>query len=273
MKRYINYFYLSFLFSSFLYAQDFQFEWEKPVNGYIFYLGDIDGDDVGEFLNRTNPSEILSGIDGSLKYTLGANVYIANVPLLAQYNTKHFDFDFNSNGVKDFYEQDSYIMRIIDPSTNEIIFEYQGILSTISVRWIGDFDNDGIVEICFDDYDNSTNSGKAVVYSTGINLSSLEDGEKYLPVNFNLYQNYPNPFNPTTTIEYELNEFENVELKIYDSLGALVKVLVNQKQQKGKFKVIWDGRDERNSIVSTGVYLYELIVGNNPTTKKMILLK
>lgn len=253
------------------YPQQFQFEWELPVNGFIYYLGDIDGDGVGEFLDLS-PGTIHSGIDGSINTELEVNHQIANIPMLARLNTKHFDFDYNGNGVKDFYGQDGNIMRIIDPSTNEIIFEYQG--NTVSeVRWIGDFDNDGIIEICIDDYDNSLQSAKAVVYSTGISLTSLDNGEFYKPRNFNLYQNYPNPFNPSTIIEYELNKFAKVELKIFDSLGALVKVLVNQEQDRALYKVNWDGKDERGFLVASGTYYYELKAGNSLITKKMILIK
>ena len=268
MKIYFSYFCFSLLFISFLYSQNFQFEWELQMNAGV-YLGDMDNDGVGEFLNQVNPFTIHSGIDGSIKYTANANIHPYYKPILPDFNTEHFGFDFNGNSVNDYYHLDSdSTLRISDPSTNEIIFEYNVLGGyNVLVRWIGDFDNDGIVEIGIDDY------GKLVVYSTGVSISSIADGNKYLPKNFSLYQNYPNPFNPSTTIEYEINVFASVELKIYDSLGALVKTLVNQKQDRGKYNVNWDGKDERGILLSTGVYFYELKLDNSMITKKMILLK
>ena len=62
-------------------------------------------------------------------------------------------------------------------------------------------------------------------------------------------------------------------MKIFDSLGALVKVLVNQEQDRGLYKVNWDGKDEREFLVASGTYYYELKVGKSLVAKKMVLIK
>ena len=97
---------------------------------------------------------------------------------------------------------------------------------------------------------------------------------------FNLSQNYPNPFNPTTTIKYQIPEHSaqtnvasdfspsNVELKIYDILGREITTLVNEKQNSGNYKVIFDA-----SNLSSGVYYYQLKIGRFTETKKMLLLR
>jgi hypothetical protein len=90
---------------------------------------------------------------------------------------------------------------------------------------------------------------------------------------YQLYQNYPNPFNPTTTIEYKLERDGNVELKIYDVLGREVKVLSDQIQLAGSYKVVFDAKD-----LSSGMYFVTLRVYNNNRTvyfekKKMILTR
>ncbi|MCY7361597.1 MAG: T9SS C-terminal target domain-containing protein, partial [Ignavibacteria bacterium] len=58
-----------------------------------------------------------------------------------------------------------------------------------------------------------------------------------IPNNFSLKQNYPNPFNPNTIINYQLQKFSNVSLKVYDVLGNEVSTLVNQKQNAGSYEV------------------------------------
>ncbi|MBK7978610.1 MAG: T9SS type A sorting domain-containing protein [Ignavibacteriae bacterium] len=90
---------------------------------------------------------------------------------------------------------------------------------------------------------------------------------------FNLEQNYPNPFNPVTTIKYSIpysgkREIQNVKIIIYDVLGKEIAKIVNQKQNPGNYKVEFDG-----SNLPSGIYVYQLQVGNLFNSKKMILLK
>jgi flagellar hook capping protein FlgD len=96
------------------------------------------------------------------------------------------------------------------------------------------------------------------------------------PENFILYQNYPNPFNPTTKISYDLPHSTNVILKIYNLQGQEIKTLVNESQQPGMKSVIWDGRDNKNSRVSSGVYIYSIYAGTPVKViqnRKMLFLK
>lgn len=90
---------------------------------------------------------------------------------------------------------------------------------------------------------------------------------------FVLEQNYPNPFNPCTTIQYRLSQNTKVVLKIYDTMGAEIKVLVNEYQPAGLHSIIWDGKDEARYNVSTGIYFYQIQSSTSIMTKKMILLK
>ncbi len=88
-----------------------------------------------------------------------------------------------------------------------------------------------------------------------------------------LRQNYPNPFNPATTIEYELSAPAHVELQIYNELGQLVRTLKNNQQPAGHFRLIWDGRDDRNLPVAAGLYLCCLKTAHYQDVSKLVLLK
>ncbi|MCK4653480.1 MAG: T9SS type A sorting domain-containing protein, partial [Candidatus Cloacimonetes bacterium] len=88
-----------------------------------------------------------------------------------------------------------------------------------------------------------------------------------------LYQNYPNPFNPETTILYALPKLCKVSLKIYNIKGQLVKTLVSEKQDAGRYSVTWKSRDNSNKPVSSGIYFYRITTGNFTDTKKCIILK
>ena len=72
---------------------------------------------------------------------------------------------------------------------------------------------------------------------------------------------------------YSLPKKEFVNITIYDMLGHEVKILVNEIQEEG-FKVIkWNGLDDNNKKLPSGLYLYSLQSGNYRETKKMIFLK
>lgn len=89
-----------------------------------------------------------------------------------------------------------------------------------------------------------------------------------IPSGYSLGQNYPNPFNPVTKIEYKIPKAGQVKLIVYDLLGRQVKVLVDQKQNAGVYRVDLNGIE-----LSSGVYFYRLTSDDYSDTKKMILLK
>jgi TolA-binding protein len=93
-----------------------------------------------------------------------------------------------------------------------------------------------------------------------------------IPLKF-LVSNYPNPFNPTTTIAYSLPLDTNIEIKVYNIRGQLVRTLVHDYQTAGKYSVVWDGRDQTGESVGSGVYFYRLISKQNTIVKKMLMLK
>ena len=97
--------------------------------------------------------------------------------------------------------------------------------------------------------------------------------DQYLPTDYSLFQNYPNPFNPTTVISYALPKTNIVSMVIYDMLGRQVRTLVNEVQNAGMQKVIWDGKNNSGMKVSSGTYIYRIDAGDFHMAKKMIILK
>lgn len=96
---------------------------------------------------------------------------------------------------------------------------------------------------------------------------------KSVPSTYALAQNFPNPFNPQTKILYQLPEPGRVSLKIYDLLGKEVRTLVEEFREAGYHHVIWDGRDNADRTVPSGVYLCKLTANGFVQTKKMALIK
>ncbi len=96
---------------------------------------------------------------------------------------------------------------------------------------------------------------------------------RQIPTQYELSQNYPNPFNPSTTIKYALATDSRVSIHIYNMLGEKVRTLVNSQQEAGYYNVQWDGSNDYNQKVSSGIYIYRLEAGSFVQTKKMNLIK
>ncbi|MGE5692946.1 MAG: FlgD immunoglobulin-like domain containing protein [Candidatus Zixiibacteriota bacterium] len=95
-----------------------------------------------------------------------------------------------------------------------------------------------------------------------------------LPKSTELFQNYPNPFNPTTLIQFRLEKPEKVNLEIFNILGQKVRTVVpGEELAAGPYTFLWDGRDNRGSPVSSGVYFYKLKTPTYAKTHKMMLVK
>jgi len=105
------------------------------------------------------------------------------------------------------------------------------------------------------------------------NTDSLEGMSDGTPKEYVLLPGYPNPFNPETTISYGLPERSEVSIRIYDSLGRVVRTLVNKTHDEGYFKAVWNGRDDSGNTVSAGLYLCEMVSSNHRHMIKLMLMK
>ena len=134
---------------------------------------------------------------------------------------------------------------------------------------VADFNNNGKPEIVFfDEYNQNVCSIENDVLIT--------DGEEVeIPeiVYTKLHGNYPNPFNPETKISYSTAKAGNAELTIYNIKGQRVKTLVKDHIEAGDHSIIWNGKDDKDADVSSGVYFYRLKTADEIQNKKMLLLK
>lgn len=93
-----------------------------------------------------------------------------------------------------------------------------------------------------------------------------------------LFQNYPNPFNPETWIPFQISESANVEIRIHNAAGKLIRVLDLGYRNAGYYKsqadsARWDGTDENGEMVASGVYFYSIKAGQFTATRKMMIVK
>lgn len=119
--------------------------------------------------------------------------------------------------------------------------------------------------------------GAVVKYAVGDSISTGTEERKLAPtpepIAVRLHQNCPNPFAVRTAVNYAIPEESRVSLAIYDLAGARVKVLVDQKQIRGRYTVSWNGRNDMRNKVKPGIYFCCLRVGDRYQSRKMVLLR
>lgn len=90
---------------------------------------------------------------------------------------------------------------------------------------------------------------------------------------FELYPNHPNPFNNETIIKFSLPKSAKVKIQIFTINGQLIRHLVQGRFPAGIHSFRWDGRDDRGTLVSSGVYLYQINSGENLIVRRMTFSK
>ncbi|MDI3503237.1 MAG: hypothetical protein PWP64_173 [Candidatus Cloacimonadota bacterium] len=97
--------------------------------------------------------------------------------------------------------------------------------------------------------------------------------EHQLPAFSGINGNYPNPFNPETTIAFTLNKPSLVRLSVYNIKGQKVKSLLQDTLAAGEYNKVWNGRDEHNRAVSSGLYFFRLETEDSVYIRKAMLMK
>ena len=123
---------------------------------------------------------------------------------------------------------------------------------------------------------NSWKLHRGNIMRTGLyntTLTSIQPKDHIVPDKFYVSQNYPNPFNPSTTIEIQLAETNNLIVSIFDVTGRLINTLVNNKLEAGLYSVEWNGKDQNGRLLPTGVYIMKVVSGKNSHNQKIAFVK
>ncbi len=125
-----------------------------------------------------------------------------------------------------------------------------------------DVDGDGNIDVL----SASLSDDKIAWYESDLVNSVAISNE--IPIEFSLSQNYPNPFNPSTIIRFSMPEESFVTIKVFNTLGEEITILINENIIAGNYEVEFDA-----SKLPSGIYLYRLRAGSFVETKKMVLMK
>jgi hypothetical protein len=162
-----------------------------------------------------------------------------------------------------YYQNDSNDSNFVFTRIDSVL----PFIEKVSAPHLVDIDNDTDHDLFL-----ITNNGE-IYFVENLTVTGIPGFASKTPTNFQLYQNYPNPFNSQTSIKYYIPKSDHIKIEIYDLLGRKIKTLINENQQRGEHKVIWNGRDENNQSVASGIYFYTVSTDIYSNSKKMLVLK
>ncbi|MCA9730327.1 MAG: T9SS type A sorting domain-containing protein [Candidatus Eisenbacteria bacterium] len=104
--------------------------------------------------------------------------------------------------------------------------------------------------------------------------SGIDPEPEDLPRLVRLLGDAPNPFDRITTISYELSlDDTHVRIRVFDSSGREVAVLIDEVRKAGRYTAVWSGRDVRGQRVPSGVYFYRFEAGSVAQMKKIVFVR
>jgi len=216
------------------------------INNYIGFL------ENNNVIFRGNNHYTLSNYIFPNQFENYENNLYGSTRINNDYLFKNDSFDFINDGHAEFY---SFLNH-----NYEELFGY-------------DFNPNIFNAFLSDDHEYLYSIHRFNIYRYDCDYVSNEDSSVN-PVSDNALSNYPNPFNPNTTISFNIPKSGNVDLVIYNIKGQKVKILTNEKYLKGEHSLIWNGKNDSNQNVSSGVYFYKLNVdGKTVNVKKCLLMK
>ena len=110
--------------------------------------------------------------------------------------------------------------------------------------------------------------------NSNITINGIEgQPEKVVCPSVQIIECSPNPFNYSTLFKYSLNEIQTINISLYNAAGQHIKTLVKAQQNKGFHKIAWDGKNEKNQQVTSGMYFCRMQTPEKSSTVKVIFLK
>jgi len=186
-------------------------------------------------------------------------------------------FEALENG--NIWPEDSMMLYTIENNVLEIsastlgqtdLVEDNGLIASLSFRIVGGATDLELLSMIARDGDNLDIE---ILDNPISGPTDNEDNVQVIPETNYLSSNYPNPFNPTTTIQFGLNVAQNVKITIFNTRGQIVKHLVNGVMPAGTHKIVWDGKDNNNQGIASGMYFYRMETPDYTKTNKAILMK
>ncbi len=266
----------------------------EPIFSYRGILKDISGGEIefGNFLrplltdldNDNDLDLLIGGSNGKLKYYL-------NVGSSANYsfelNESLFEFiDVGNNSAPSFADIDNdgdYDLFVGNRSGQMFYFRNMG--NVLEPQFELESDNylegkfGADISPFFSDIDSDSDKdlfignlrgGILFFRNTTVSTVTENDLENTDEINVSVF---PNPFNLETNITVSLSARQQVSVEVFDILGRKVRTLTKGITKKRLLNLVWNGRNERNEVLSSGVYLIRILTQNKINSVPIILSK
>ncbi len=165
----------------------------------------------------------------------------------------------------------SGVLYIIDGNTGSMEWISNPFQGYLVGPYVANIDDDITKEIVLNVYDYNNESYFLSVWSFDDGTNRVVDLDGFGPME--QLPSYPNPFNSSTIIPFILDGTSSVIIDIVNLNGQQIKRLTNQKYSPGKFQVRWNGRNDNNQNVSSGVYLVKMSINGKINTRPIVLTK
>ena len=83
----------------------------------------------------------------------------------------------------------------------------------------------------------------------------------------------PNPFRWSTSLTIDLPEARPVEARVHDAMGREVRRIAVATLPAGRHTIFWDGTDERDHRVPSGIYLMRIQAGEVTEKRTLVLIR
>ena len=284
------------------------YEFSETANDYFFSLSD----NIIQVRSKNDPLSIIktqtAPISSEFIYQATQNTLFLreNHPSYDAFYSYTFDNDFNLTLVQEIVKDSKYLFHFkngflnfvpIEGTTSPKFYSIEnGMLKKIAEL------NDNIwilSSVIFPKEKKLVMVGYSGIHVYDIEYDNTSEKDVLVQSNKSaLLGNYPNPFNPETTIKFRIVDchaslamieppnpiplssgegrgegLTTVKIDIFNIKGQKVRSLVNGDYPSGEHSVIWNGTDDHNSPVTSGIYFYKITAGDFSTTKKMLLMK
>jgi hypothetical protein len=81
------------------------------------------------------------------------------------------------------------------------------------------------------------------------------------------------PDNISAAIPYSVPEKSSIRIEIFNGTGDMVRTLVSEESEAGKFSKTWDGTDNKGNKVPVGTYFYTVTIGKITQVRKSIVFQ
>ncbi len=252
---------------------------------YVFWMEYLDPDQCGVSAQKLSSSgQRMWGDNGLVVEPLSADPTLQYSHIIAELSSE--------NDIVIIYQKDS--LYISPPDTlisteifasrideaGQFVWDEEKIVMSSYPGWkismdVCDFANNQWVNVWIDDRPDLFWPGK--LYAQNIQLDgelgfSASSDNDLLTLKHSLKM-YPNPFNPSTTIKYTIPTEEKVKISIFNIKGQLINTLIDETKIAGEHSITWNGKNESNQSVSSGIYFYKMQTKNISEIKKCLLLK